>query len=888
VNERPPTNGVALRRRISGSKVSTPEVPVAGLVATRASRLLAGSRAVVTLVLAPPGAGKTLALTHWIWSTPGLSDRVAWATLDQGDDDVASLWETLLAALRTNPTVASDPRIAELSAAFGADETLIAELGAIIGRRDQPVVLVLDDLHKVTDPEALASLDLLLRLRPPGLSLVLSARYRPELALHELRLDGSLLELGPADFALSVEESRAVLAYLGFDLDADTVEMLWQRTEGWMAGLRLAAIELGRGGDPLALARTFGGTTPTVAELLVAEVLDQLPAELREFLLATGGCRELTPTLAERLTGRHDAGAVLDDLHQRNALTHRLMQGDPAEPVYRYHDLLRDFLGSELRRTDLARWRQLQGVLSEWYGTSRDWRLALEHAVGSADITQVRVVLRQAGIGLVLDGSGPVIERLLDQVPEAWRTDPVIGSSLAAAALARYDPVATDRHLAARDAAPMTDEDRPADPWVDALGATIDLHRSRFGPEVAEALHLAEAAGVGDTGDVDLDLLGLIQTGVTRIRVGALERSQRDLQDALRLATSTGRDFPAVMCLGNLAALATINGRLPDFDRFREQALRIARLRGWYGSQLTAQLHVLGAWWALLRDDGDAIRREIEALPETTTTVGNPDMRVGAAALRALADGLDGDSPRDVAVGLRMAWEQLADAQTSPALACMLIPWEVKLWLAADDLVAAQEAARRREGDLEGSAEQVFIEAMLARASGVPASKVRRGLVATHEGDRPARFAAMRIWLSLADAQLAAEAGAQQASFDALTHAVRLAAPDRLVGLVAAAGPGTSALLAANRGRFGRHEGFVDAVLERAPAEVGSAGAEALSPTEREILRELPTHHSVAEIAALRGVSVNTVKTHLKGIYRKLGATGRRQAVDAARAQGLL
>ena len=235
-----------------------------------------------------------------------------------------------------------------------------------------------------------------------------------------------------------------------------------------------------------------------------------------------------------------------------------------------------------------------------------------------------------------------------------------------------------------------------------------------------------------------------------------------------------------------------------------------------------------------------------------------------------------------------MAWEQLADAQTSPVLACMLIPWEVKLWLAAEDHVAAHEAARRREADLEGSAEQVFIEVMLARAGGVPASKVRRGLAATRDGDVPARLAAMRIWLWLADAHLAAEAGAQQASFDALTHAVRLAAPDRLVGLVVATGPGTSALLAANRGRFGRHEDFVTAVLERAPAEADWTGAEALTPTEREILRELPTHRSVAEIAAIRGVSANTVKTHLKGIYRKFEAKGRREAVDAARAQGLL
>ena len=781
-----------------------------------------------------------------------------------------------------------DPRITDLSAAAGADETLIAELGAIIGPRDEPFVLVLDDLHEITDREALTSLELLLRVRPPGLSLVLSARHRPDITLHRLRLDGSLLEIGPDDFVMTVEETRVLLSSLGHDLDDETVEVFWQRTEGWVAGLRLAAIELGRGEDPGVVARTFGGATPTVAELLVAEVLDRLPGDLRDFLLATGGCRELTPTIAERLTGRQDAGAVLDELRQRNALTQRLVQGDRAEPVYRYHDLLRDFLGDELRGTDLPRWRRLQGVLAEWYGARRDWRLALEHAVGSADITQVRAVLRHAGIGLVLDGAGPVIERLLDQAPGAWRADPVIGSLLAAATLARYDAVATDRHLAARDAPPSNDEATPADPWVAALRATIDLHRARFGSEVAKALDAAEATGVGDTGDVDLDLLGLIQTGVTRIRVGALDRSQRDLEDALRLATSTGRDLPAVMCLGNLAALASIHGRLPEFDRYLEPALRIARLRGWYGSQLTTQLHLLGAWWALLRDDSDTARREIEAVPETMRTLGNPDMRMGAVALPALVDGLDGAPPRDVAVRLRLGWQQLADAQTSPALACMLIPWEIKLWLAADDPAAAHEAARRREADLAGSAEQVLIETLLARAGGAPASKVRRRLTSACEGEVPTRFATNRIWLWLTEAQLAAEAGAEPASFDALTHAVRLAAPDRLVGLVVAAGPGATGLLAANRGRFGRHEDLVTAVLERAPAEAPSTGGQALTPTERELLRELPTHRSVADIAAIRGVSANTVKTHLKGIYRKLDAQGRREAVDAARAQGLL
>ncbi|MFO7960972.1 MAG: LuxR C-terminal-related transcriptional regulator, partial [Nitriliruptoraceae bacterium] len=795
-----------------------------------------------------------------------------------------------LAALRANPALAFDPGIAELSSApavAGVDESLIRQLGALIGPQDPPFVLVVDDLHEITDPDALKSVESLLRLRPAGLALVLSARYQPGIALHRLRLEASVREIGPEDFALGREEAGELLASLGHDLEAEHVDALWRRTEGWVAGLRLAASELRRGGDPRNVARTFGGATPMVAELLVAEVLDHLPSDAREFLVATGACRELTPTLAERLTGRKDAGAVLEELHQRNALTQRLAQPDGSEPAYRYHDLLRDFLSTELQRTDLPRWRQLQGELATWYADQRQWRLALEHAVGSAEQHRVHAVLRHAGVGMILDGDGPLIERLLADVPDAWRADAVIGALLAAAALARFDPVTTDRHLAALDATPPSGSAPAADPWLSALRATVALHRARFGPEVSAALHDADGAGVGDTGDVDLDLLGLIQTGVARVRGGSPAGSRRDLEQALYLATSTSRDFPRVMCLGNLAALATIAGRVPECDGYLETALEIARLRGWDGSQLTAQLHVLVAWWALVRGDQSTARRELDSVPEPAT-LGNPDMRVASVTVMAVVDHFDGAPARSTAIRLRAAWEHLGDVETTPEMACMLIPWEVKLWLAADDPVAAEEAACRREADLHGTAEELLVRVLLARAKGFPATKARRWLAPACAGDVPVRFTVNRIWVWLLEAQLAAEADATQASHEALMQAVRSAAPDHLVGLVDAFGPATSELLAANRGRFGRHEPFVTELLERHSTEAVSAAATTLTPVEEAILRELPAHRTMADIAELRGVSVNTVKTHLKSIYRKLAVQGRREAVEAAREQGLL
>jgi len=890
VSDVPADGSGALHDRVPLAKVAPPELPAVLVAETRASRMLAGPPAQVTVLVAPPGAGKTVTLTSWLGRTPALSGRVAWATLDRNDNDVASLWTTVLAALRANLSLASRDGIAELSSApnaAGVDEALIRQLGALIGPQDPPFVLVLDDLHEITEPDALSSLELLLRLRPPGLALVLSARYQPGLALHRRRLDASVREIGPEDFVLGLEEAGELLASLGHDLEDEDVEALWRRTEGWVAALRLAASELQRGADPQQVARTFGGTTPTVAELLVVEVLDHLPSETREFLVGTGACRVLTGTLAERLTGRKDAGAVLEELHQRNALTTRLAQGAGSEPAYRYHDLLRDYLGTELQRSDLPRWRQLQGELASWHADRREWRLALDHAVGSSEQERVHALLRDAGVGMVLDGDGPLLERLLSDAPGEWRKDPVIGSLLAASALARFDPIAADRHLAALAVASPAGSDPGGDQWLSALRATIDLHRARFAPEVTAALREADSAGVGDTGDVDLDLLGLIQTGVARVRAGSPAGARRDLERALYLATSTARDFPRVMCLGNLAALATIAGRIPECDEHLEAALQIARRRGWDGSQLTAQLHVLVGFWALLRGDRATARREIAALPPPAT-LGSPDMRVGGATLVALVDHLDGASARATAIHLRSAWEHLGEAETTPAIACMLIPWEVKLWLAADDPMAAEEAARRRASDLDGSAEELLIRVLLARSTGFPAAKARRWLAPAHTGEIPPRFAVNRVWVWLLEAQLAAEAGAAQASHEALTQAVRSAAPDHLIGLVDAFDPATKELLAASRGRFGRHEGFVTELLEQRSVEVAATAALVLTPVEDAILRELPTHRTMADIAELRGVSVNTVKTHLKSIYRKLAVQGRREAVAEARAQGLL
>ena len=876
--------------RVREQKVTVPQPPPVRVTSTPALRELQAATAPIVLIVAPPGAGKSMTLASWVHGTPQLADRVAWASLDARDDAANSLWATLLAALRRVPVLAADPGIAAMSgapAAAGVDEALIRRLGALLASHEPAVILVIDDVHVLESPEAVAILESLVDLRPSGLRLVLSARYPPPIALHRQRLGAGVQEIGAEQFLLDRAGATALVAAAGHEPAAAVIDALWRRTGGWVAGLRLAVAELDRGVDPHHLAASFGGTTPTVSELLVAEVLGQLPEDVRAFLVATGGARELTPSLAERLTGRGDAGALLEELHRRNALVQRLETGRDTEPGYRYHDLLREFLGAQLRRTDVHRWRDIQGELADWYGHQRQWRAALEHAVASADQRRIRSVLREAGVGMILDGDGPLLERLLDHAPVDGRSEPIIGALLAGAALSRYDTVAADRVLAATQRSAHDPDQRAQEPWIDVLLATVALHRARFDSEVAGALLAAEAAGVGASGDPDLDLLGLIQCGVARIRLGQRDRGRRDLERALRLAAVTERDVPRVMCLGNLAALATIEARIPEGDGHLAVALDIVRRRGWSGSQLAVQLHVLTGWSAVLRGDLSAARGELAHLPPVETFA-NPDLRVAGAAVSAITAHLAGTSARTTASRLRAAWEQQEGVQTTPEIACLLLPWEVQLWLAADDPASAAAAGDRRACDLAGSGEQVLIEVLLARASGTAARHTRRRLAAVRDGEVALRYGFNRVWVWLLEAQLAAEAGARQASDAALFEAVRLAARDHLAGLVSAFGPLAVQLLDGNRGRFGPDEAFVTAVVSNTGRTAARRPDVPLTPAERELLRELPTHRSVADIADLRGVSVNTVKTHLKSLYRKLDVSSRTAAVEQARILGYL
>src|SRR5689334_12101186 len=307
-------------------------------------RLEASAR--VTVVSAPPGSGKTVLLRSWIRAA-GLAGSAAWVSVGPGERDPQQFWLSVLAALRQTPD--GSGLVQPVTAAPDLDGWAIVErLLKDLAPLDNRIWLVIDDAHELGSDEARRQLELLVMRGPPELRMVLAGRHDVRLGLHRLRLEGELTELRAADLRFTVAEARELLAAAGVDLPGPALGMLYERTEGWAAGLRLAALSLAGHEDPERFAAEFSGSERTVAEYLLAEVLERQGEEVRLLLLRTSVLERVSGELADALTGGSGGERILQDLEEANAFVVAL---DAARSWFRYHRLFAGLLQLELRRT---------------------------------------------------------------------------------------------------------------------------------------------------------------------------------------------------------------------------------------------------------------------------------------------------------------------------------------------------------------------------------------------------------------------------------------------------------------------------------------------------------------------------------------------------------
>ena len=397
----------------------------------------------VAEVSAPPGSGKTILLRSWI-AECGLAGRVAWVAVP-GDCDAQRFWISVTGALRG--TTAGSALVRPLTAAPELDGwTVVERLLEDLASLEERVWLVLDDLHELRSAEALRQLELLIMRAPPALRFVLVTRHDLRLGLHRLRLAGELSEIRTADLRFSPAEARALLDASGVALSDAALDMLYDRTEGWAAGLRLAALSLAGNPDPERFATEFGGSERTVAEYLLAEVLDRQSEQARRVLLRTSILERVNGELADLLTGDSGGERVLQQLEEAGAFVVSL---DARRSWFRYHQLFADLLQLELRGSDPARLPALHNAAAGWYAEHGYPVEAVRHAQAAHNWGLAARQLSDRWIGLGLAGLGGAVHELFARFPPAViAADAELAASAAGDQLARGSLEGADRYLA--------------------------------------------------------------------------------------------------------------------------------------------------------------------------------------------------------------------------------------------------------------------------------------------------------------------------------------------------------------------------------------------------------------------------------------------------------
>ncbi|GLZ31013.1 helix-turn-helix transcriptional regulator [Lentzea sp. NBRC 105346] len=853
-------------------------VPSSAVPLVRRERLLStleecvtSSPPPVTVVTGPAGAGKTTLLADWARAS---GKRVAWVTVDEHDNRPPHLWSAVRDALVLSEAW---PDRGVLDAVPLREPGFASAIIAAFEQVTTPVCLVLDNAHELREGDVLVSLDLLVRHTPDQLRLVLAFRYPPPLHLSRLRVEGRLREVGAEQLAFRQPEAEELFANHLVRVTPDEVAGLLRDTEGWTGGLRLAAMALKDGGSAAALPM-FDGEDERVADYLVEEVLSQHPEHVRDFLVATSVCDSLSADLAGAVAGCEDAGAVLDLLDRTNSLVTKM----DSRERYRYHPVLRGFLSAELRRTRPADRERLHLAAARWYAGRDEPIAALEHAISASDGELIGELIEQSGLREILLQGGERLHELLTTVPQHLLGRPVVGLVAALAALDAGDPAAADRVLdqVGRSAHPLRSD------HLRALHATVLVHRARFDGNHAEPLKIMSRTPAGSTGQPELDGIALLNRGVAALWRGEHRQAEADLTRAFELARTEGYDHAVLQCQVHLAALAIASGDVASTVSRAQSAVSFAEEKGWESEPVCGLAYALLGTHAYQRL-ADAEARQLAARAVSTLTRrSDPTVELSASILDTVVSFEHTADPHAVAADLWRKWRELDGIEVAPPLVAYVAPAAQRMALRVGEQQWAAGIADQLESMLGPCGEHALLQAVL-HTHHARTSQARKAIAPVLSGELRPVVATTAVDAWLLEATLVDRAGSPQQAHQAVSKALALAEPIDAIRPFHNAGKPIRDLLASGAGRFGRLDPFATTTMTALPP-VAADSVDVLTSRERDLLVELPSMRTAEEIADAMFVSVNTVKTHLRGIYRKLGVNQRRDAVIVARQRGLI
>ncbi|MET8567146.1 LuxR C-terminal-related transcriptional regulator [Streptomyces sp. NPDC004783] len=836
----------------------------------------------LTLVNGAAGAGKTLLAADW---AAGLRLPVAWLTVEAGDHRPGVFWAYVLESLRACGARAAGA-VGTPADSGGVGRGLLGALAAELDGRDRPVVLVLDEYDRMTAPQVAQELEFVLRHAGRGLRLVLVTRTEPLLPLHRYRAAGELTEIRGAELAFTPGEAGALLELHGLRLPAHATSALVERTRGWAAGLRLSALAARESTDPERYLKEFEADHSTVADFLLAEVLKGRTEETQDLLLRVSVLDRFCPGLADALTLRTDAAPLLAGLHRENAFIERL-----GHSWYRLHPLFREILRAHLRERmpgvepelhrRAARWLRRSGFLPETLAHAAaggDWDLAAGALVDDLAIGQLFTGLRSDDLTELFAGMGPEAGSPASDVVRAAR------------ALARRDlghGLARLRGARERlpDDAPDLAPVRLSCTLLEALAARLTGCPARAEEAAAASEELVRELPAPLLGKhPELTALLLTHVGSARLWDGRFEDARAVLTTAAGTPGGAATVLPRVEAMGHLALLDYLNGWLGRAERKAMAAVSEGERAGLprppgagIGRLVLAAVavdrHELDRARTLLDETARLPAREHDPVPTAGRAIAVSRLLLDSGEAGAAVEAADPAVPAAVA----SPWAQGHAALVRSAAR-----------LAEDRPDEASRILRGFSGDQPVCAVEA---AALQIAAGRPRAAVELlDSIRTEGRTGPV----VSVGAALVKARAATEAGDEATARRLVARALLDARRERLRRPFLRAGEWLRPMLATDP-LHELAEGWLVAEPsrrrgERPRPEPGPPPLVAveLSGRERDVLRRLARMMSTEEIAADLYVSVNTVKTHLKSAYRKLGVNRRNEAVRRARGLGLL
>ncbi|MEM7111753.1 MAG: LuxR C-terminal-related transcriptional regulator [Chloroflexota bacterium] len=851
------------------------------------------------LVSAAAGSGKTTLLSEWIAQQ---AQPVAWLSLDANDNDPTRFFTYVMAALQTAvPTLGegivsafNSPQPPPIAVLF---TTLINELATL----ENSVLLVLDDYHVIEAGPIHQAISFLLDHLPPQLRLLIATREDPPLPLPRLRVRGEMIELRAGDLRFTAAETAVFLnETMGLDLTEADIAALEARTEGWIAGLQMAALSMTGQADRHAFVDAFTGSHRFVVDYLIEEVLQQQSERMRRFLLETAVLEQLNGSLCAAVTEQTDCAAMLEQLERDNLFVVPL---DNQRRWYRYHHLFADVLHARLQAEQPTRIATLHQRASQWYEANGQPLAAIRHAIAGEDFGKTAVLIEQAWPQLRRNRQEAALLGWLKQLPEEQiQARPLLSVIYAWVLLdsGQWEKIEDYLQLAERG----MERAEAGESSLQTLPALLTNARAYYAKaigDVAATIKYAQAALRFVPADDHYERgTAAAFLGLAYWDNGDLDAAYRHFAEGLAALQKGGGALSALGGHSILGALRIEQGRLRDAATVYERGLQMAAALEKQVPVATADLHrglaELHCEW------GDLATAKKHLL--LSQAQGKQTGLVGDKLRWCLAQSKLEQAQGNLAKALDWIYEaERLHHQTPLPNLHPTAAIKARLWLAQGRLADALAWARERQLSaadapnylqeyehitlvrlLLAQFRQQQTESTLATMLGL----LKRLLNAAETGRRQGRVIELLLLQALAYEAQGKTAVAQQS----LTRALVLAEPENYVRLFVDEGQPLARLLQAvkpNKTTATYVTKLLTIFAGAEPQPKQQQGlAEPLSERELEVLRLLATDLSGPDIARELMIALSTFRTHTKNIYGKLGANNRRTAVTRAEKLNLL